>query len=503
MTCLILLSIIFLILRYLWVFKIPCHGDLGYFVDPRCVQDRRYHFTESMVTYLLGCFRVFSCWFYQTAWIIAGNYKRFKKVKNVMQSAMIIIGGIGLYHVAGLIEVNPTIAFILFLLVNSDFVWGGYVTTADQIVMCFMPAILFYWLSGIWWLAFLLIAIDVFANKPVGVFIYGPLTLYTFYIQLTTNGIQLLKFMEICGPLLIGFLVWNVWLRYNGNTMRQSLRTIAPLNWPRTYSKLHPDSSLLTLIELYGKKFRVLLAQIWWASVIPIFAVAVLFWKVQHPVLYVMLVGVSVNWWWQKGRNWYYVLPALPLLALLAAQSPMLAIVIGLVVWAIQSFLQMENMNLCMHHLTIFAHMYKCELIERLFAKHIEPGRDLTLIGNLTCVWHMTNTICPEPRILGWGSNAFLSLHGRHPDYVGYDDNQWHIPVPNTDYVLAVLVRNPEQLLGVWYVPLITTAQSEATLFVHLKCFPNWEENKQRLLTYFKDGGTIAPVLLWGSQSEG
>jgi hypothetical protein len=485
---LLVLSLSFVVLRYLWGLRLPTHGDLGYFVDPRCIQDRRYHFKDSMVTYLLGCFRVFACWFYQTAWIIAGNYKRFKKVKNLMTSALMIISGIAVYRIAGLIEVNATIAYIVYLLIISELVWAGYVTTADVIVMCLMPVILFYWLHGLWWIAFALIAVDVFANKPIGIFIYGPLTLYSLYLQPH-------KFIEICGPLLLGLLLWNVWLWFNGNSMKLALNTIAPLNWPATYAK-EKTSGLLIRREVYHHKLRVLWGQFIWSPAFPLVALgSVLLYGFPHPIVLVMLLGILGNWIWQNGRNWYYIMPIMPMLALLAANGPPLVIIIAVLAWVVQQLRQWTDTELCLDHLLVLYHFRKCIIMEHDLPLLIKPGHDLTLIGNLTNVWHITHTVCPDPKILGWGSNAFLSLQGRHPEW--YDNKTWHIPAPWTDYVVAVLVRNPSNFLGGWYVPIAQAETEEVTIFAHLKMSDNWEEIRQALLTYFEEGGTIPDAVMW------
>lgn len=481
MTYALLFSIAYIILRYLWVFKLPCHGDLGYFVDPRCIHDRRYHFKDTMVTYLLGGFRVLSCWFYQTAWILAGSYQPFKKVKNLMSSLLIILSGIALYHVAEMLGIDGRIAYIMYLLIAADFVFGGYVTTADKLVMAFIPVVLYYWLQGNYWLAFTLIAIDVFMNKPVGIFIYGPLTVYTMYLHPNVHN-----FVQILVPLLAGLALWNVWLWYNDNNMKLALETIEPLNRPRTYAKeRHP------LYHVYTRKLGILASQIRWAPVVPILAIGALLLEQQHPIVLLLLLGCTVNWVWQKGRNAYYFLPFLSVLALLAAQVPLRLVPIAVICWAIAQFFQMEDLRLCMHHLIVYFHFRKCELIEKVFSQYVEPKSSLTLVGNFTCVWHMTDTTCPDPKILGWGSNAFLSLHGREPEK--WDGETWHVPAPWTDYALCAIVKNPGYFLGVWYHPIVKDPNDDITLFQHLKRSDQWDKIQESILTHGKEHGIIPP----------
>jgi SAM-dependent methyltransferase len=320
---------LFLALRWPF-FRLPLHVDTGFYVSNHTICTRRIEFSKGWNAEFAGCSKVIAEFFYSAVYLLHGgkDYKSYSRFYySFYNYAIAMLIGYTSYLVGGQVESLYYLGLVTYSLVSSEPHYGIYFESGEQFELLFQV------------LGFLLIVFGIEHRNAYLVALGFASWLFDgFFIKLTaliSSGVlavgialafpESLPHLAVAG--LIGAGSYVAWILVNGKNPFRLLR-------PLIGHEYHYGHRLG--IGKYASRLFVKTSWLLWQvtrslPIIP--ALAVLGWLVIHPgvmfLLGIYLLAVVGAYFFQATRVWYYTLPLIPGMAILAASAVLWVINLG------------------------------------------------------------------------------------------------------------------------------------------------------------------------------
>jgi hypothetical protein len=309
--------LIYLFLRWPF-FKLPLHMDTGFYVSNQTICDRKFRFSKGWNARYAGCSKVVPEFFYSVVYLLHGEGDRYKFYSRFYYSfycfAVAVLVGLLAYQLSVGSALPYVIGLVIFCLLSSEPHYGIYFENGEQFEL--LPQV-----AGI-----LLIQIGLARETPwmVGGGV-GLWMLDAYFIKLSSLpaafivglGTAYILPTSIPYSLAFSFLTTAIylwWIVYNG---QQITRVMQPIVGHEVYfgHRISLKAYLTRLLHKAGLLVFICLSH----PVIPAVALlGLLSWRYDMSLLLVYLAAVSASFLIQAARIWYYTIPFLPVIALLA-----------------------------------------------------------------------------------------------------------------------------------------------------------------------------------------
>ena len=313
----VLMLPVYLALRYPF-FRLPLHIDTGFYVSNHTICTRKINLSKGWNAHFAGCSKVIPELFYSLIYLLHGGtrYKFYSRLYySLYNYGTAILIGYGAYVLGGESEILYYGGLITFCMISSEPHYGVYFESAEQFELPFQV------------IGFLLIVLGLEGRNPYFVAGgFGVWVLGSFFIKLSSLiggsifglGIVLLcpaslPYVALAG--LIGLGLYVAWVSMNG---RSVLELIKPLIGHESYfeHRFRFDHYVDRAVKKTSFLYKISSA----VPVVPGLAVlgAVVIGDKINPLL-LYLVAVAATYFFQAAQVWYYAIPFLPPLAILAA----------------------------------------------------------------------------------------------------------------------------------------------------------------------------------------
>jgi len=317
----VLLSIallpIYLALRWPF-FRLPLHMDTGFYVSNHTICARKLRFSKGWNATYAGCSKVVPEFFYSLVYLLHGGGDNYKFYSRFYYSfycfAVATLVGLLAYALIEDGSLPYFIGLILFCLLSSEPHYGIYFESGEQFEL--LPQVLgFLWIYlGLDWNSPLLVGGGV-----------GLWVLESYFIKLSSlpgaiilgMGAGYFSPSSIPYSVLFSLLasaIYLWWIRYNG----QSITKLLPAIIGHEVHSGHELSLKAYLKRFYSKAALLFLISLS-HPIIPVLALIGFLFSPNNMVLLLLYLGaVAVSYVIQAARVWYYTVPFLPVIALLA-----------------------------------------------------------------------------------------------------------------------------------------------------------------------------------------
>lgn len=317
----VLLSIallpIYLALRWPF-FRLPLHMDTGFYVSNHTICDRKLRFSKGWNAHYAGCSKVVPEFFYSLVYLLHGGGDNYKFYSRFYYSfycfAVATLVGLLAYAWIENGSLPYFIGSIIFCLLSSEPHYGIYFESGEQFEL--LPQVLgFLWIYlGLSW------------NTPwmVGSGV-GLWVLDSYFIKLSSLPAAIILGLGAAYVLptsvpysaafsLLASAIYLWWIRYNGQTIKKLFQ---PMIGHEVYYG-HQLSVKAYVKRLLHKAYLLILICLSHPVIPTIALFGFLSWHFNMVLLLLYLAAVSVSFLIQAARVWYYTIPFLPVIALLA-----------------------------------------------------------------------------------------------------------------------------------------------------------------------------------------
>ena len=415
-------------------FKMPVHGDAGYFVSPRCTEKRMLSLAGGWYSGVGAASKLLPSFFYQVCYIISP--RNYKYISRIAFSLLVWLASIYVGKSAYILfGANSYAASMIFILYMGNKTWRSYVESGDQFNAIFASAIIYSLASGYQILAIFLMSIDIWFCKQSAIFLYVPLGIYLCFQHPYLIPWFLIIFLSV-------LIYWINWTFICG--FKSPVDALVLLVQQQ---KFHKGSN--SWLKQYRLKMMILSKQLLFSAPLVLLSIYGLSQLKVNLLPLLLFLGMLLAYLFQTNVCSYFALPMIVPLTLLAAISPIEAQIVGMVVWMIFCvFVEITSFST----IELFAHTNKALLIERLFKRFpIPPGKVMGVVGNDTQVYLLSpGAVCPSPEWITyswlWGRMTGNESIPEKYDYY-YISSYGDLPPVSKDY--KVLAKHQSQRGGI------------------------------------------------------
>ncbi len=309
---------VYLALRWPF-FHLPLHLDTGYYVSNHTICTRRIDFSKGWNAHFAGCSKVLPEYFYSVIYVLHGadRYKYCSRLYySIFNYATAILVGYVCYMVAGSSQLYYYLGLVLYCMFSSEPHYGIYFENGEQFELIFQV------------IGFLFIYVGVVQPNEilVGVGI-GVWALESFFIKTASMistvvlAVGAASLLPTSIPYVLGFgiaagLLYFGWIFING---RNPLRLLQALAGHEKYSARQRHSLVAHMVHMLDK-WRFLYKIVRSRPIIPGMALLGFVPADQAAVFFLLyLLATSTSYVFQAAQVWYYAIPFLPVLSMLAA----------------------------------------------------------------------------------------------------------------------------------------------------------------------------------------
>ena len=301
-------------------FDLPLHRDTGFYVSNFTILNRKINYSLGWNAHFAFCGKVLPELFYSGIYLRYGGerYSFYSRIYYATLNYFIgIIVGISAYSLTGANPYSYLIGLIIYGFLSSKPFFGVYFESAEQFEI--LPQTLALLLISWWmksnnnWLVFIafsLIFLDAFFAKLSSIifcFVVSVMFVIKFGLMIHVGGAFLFSFFSFC--------IWTTW-----NKKNLFLLFFPALHHEKYWS---PNINLQRVLLQISRKTKLLLkilstdgSFILMAPIIGNFILGKC--DLSFQILCAVCAGFLLTYYAQPGLIWYYTIPLIPSLTLLA-----------------------------------------------------------------------------------------------------------------------------------------------------------------------------------------